>query len=459
MKTLQLSFFGVWDIISLTLVFIFTAHLLEIGNSLPQWLIISVYTGLIGIWVIIAHTKNLYVILKEELHLKSRILKYLESYFILTGVLSIIFLFFSLPSEFKNLILFISLGFPLTALIVNSLVYRVSNNLVQIKLKNSKTLIAGHSKEAERIASMLRNSNTYKININGFVNCGIEMHQKSSGYVTDIEGLSDYINHHIINEIIVSLPLECKKEIQKIREICDYEGIRFKYAMNYEELFGEQCSSVQFGSFQLVNVRHIPLDNALHSIAKDIFDIIFSGLALFFLLPVMVIVGLLIKIESPGSVFYCPIRIGKNGQPFKLYKFRSMHENDPTNAGEKSTEKDDPRISRIGKFIRKYSIDEIPQFINVLKGEMSVVGPRPHRVYLNNKMRNQSKKYMIRHYYKPGITGWAQVNGWRGPLDTSEQIVQRTEHDLFYLKNWSIGLDIKIIWMTVFGKKTHKSAF
>ena len=131
---------------------------------------------------------------------------------------------------------------------------------------------------------------------------------------------------------------------------------------------------------------------------------------------------------------------------------------DPTN-GTKSTVKNDPRITKIGKYLRKYDLDELPQFLNVLKGDMSVVGPRPHRVNLQHDFRKIVNDYMIRHYVKPGITGWAQVNGWRGPTETSEQKKERVRHDLWYIENWSFILDIKIIFLTVFGKKTRKNAF
>src|SRR5690606_16648090 len=153
------------------------------------------------------------------------------------------------------------------------------------------------------------------------------------------------------------------------------------------------------------------------------------------------------------------IRVGKGGKPFKLYKFSTMKESDPVNGGTKSTEKDDPRITKLGRLLRKYSLDELPQFLNVFLGNMSVVGPRPHRSYLNEQFKKTQGNYMIRHYYKPGITGWAQVNGWRGPTTTDEQKYQRTVHDLWYLENWSFKMDLKIIYLTIFGDKVRKSAF
>jgi putative colanic acid biosynthesis UDP-glucose lipid carrier transferase len=164
-------------------------------------------------------------------------------------------------------------------------------------------------------------------------------------------------------------------------------------------------------------------------------------------------------VESRGPVFYCPIRIGKGGRPFKLFKFRSMMQNDDTSTGVQSTQENDPRITRVGKLLRKYSIDELPQFINVLLGTMSVVGPRPHRRYLNRQLQQDVYHYMLRHYVKPGITGWAQINGWRGPTDTEEQKRQRTLHDLWYVENWSFWLDIKIVYLTIFSSKVRKNAF
>lgn len=459
MKAYNLSYTGFWDLLSLTVVYFLTTQWLGIYELLSSWAIFLIYSGLIGTWIAIASARNLYLFLEEELETKVRVKKYLESYFILAGVLGIAFLFISFSTELRKFMIFFLIGFPVTAVFINSLVFRFSTDIVQAKLRNSKTLIAGTKEHAEKLASLMGGKNNYRFKIKGLVNCNSVDVSRNENFVTSLDNLSDYVANNSVDEIIVTLPLDKKDEIEQIRNVCDYEGIRFKYALNFEGIFGEKCRSYQVGNIQIVNVRYIPLDSFGLSAAKDVFDIIFSGLALLFLFPVFVVVGILIKIESPGPVFYCPIRIGKNGEPFKLYKFRSMSNNDSAYSGVKSTAKNDPRITKVGKFIRKYSIDELPQFINVLKGEMSVVGPRPHRIYLNNLMRNDTEKYMIRHYYKPGITGWAQVNGWRGPLDTPEQKRQRTSHDIWYLKNWTFWLDIKIIWLTIFGKKTHKSAF
>jgi len=206
-------------------------------------------------------------------------------------------------------------------------------------------------------------------------------------------------------------------------------------------------------------VRQLPVDGKISSIAKEGFDKIFSGLMIIFLFPLFCVLAIMIKLDSPGPVFYCPMRIGRSGKPFKCYKFRTMHENDTAAGGTLSTTKNDPRITRLGRFLLKYSLDELPQFINVFLGNMSVVGPRPHRRFLNIQLQESEYKYMVRHYVKPGITGWAQVNGWRGPTDTQEQKRQRTLHDLWYIENWTMWLDLKILFLTIFSKKVHSGAF
>jgi putative colanic acid biosynthesis UDP-glucose lipid carrier transferase len=170
-------------------------------------------------------------------------------------------------------------------------------------------------------------------------------------------------------------------------------------------------------------------------------------------------IAIAIKLDSKGPVFYRPVRIGKRGAQILIYKFRSMRHNTSPVDKTRSTALNDDRITRVGKFIRKYSLDELPQFINVFVGDMSVVGPRPHRVDLDKRFQQIAPSYMVRQYIKPGITGWAQVNGWRGPTETKYQYIARTLHDLWYIEHWNFALDIYIIFLTLFGMNTRKNAF
>jgi putative colanic acid biosynthesis UDP-glucose lipid carrier transferase len=213
------------------------------------------------------------------------------------------------------------------------------------------------------------------------------------------------------------------------------------------------------GAIPLLDVRNVPLHNYSNRFWKRAFDLVFTSIALILLLPIFIIVAILIKLDSPGPIFYTPVRLGVNGKPFKLYKFRSMSESDDALAGTKSTVLNDKRVTRLGKFLRKSNLDELPQLYNVLMNEMSIVGPRPHRVHLNRDLQKKMSTYMVRHFVKPGITGWAQVNGWRGPTENRLQYMGRTLHDIWYIENWSFFIDIYIIFLTAFGKKSRKNAF
>ncbi len=205
----------------------------------------------------------------------------------------------------------------------------------------------------------------------------------------------------------------------------------------------------------MIHVRKIPLANSFNSFIKRVIDIIGSlGLILLFSIP-MLVVAIIIKTTSKGPLIFKQERVGLHNKPFKMYKFRSMEVQDSSKEKQAWTVQNDPRVTPIGKFIRKTSLDELPQFFNVLKGDMSLVGPRPERPFWVEKFKEEIPRYMIKHQVKPGITGWAQVNGYRG--DTS--IRMRIDCDLYYIENWSLGLDFKILFSTIFKGFVNKNAY
>lgn len=450
-----------WDVISLSIAFFTSLYFYRINDLNFQRMEIVFLVALIALWLIIGYSNKLYVDWTGSSFFKSRMSKYFKTYFILAGIIGIIYLVFSFPKDVRNLLMAILAGIPSLGIITNSLVIRLSAPIIERRSKMSTTLIAGSGQLANKVAGFLESNSYAKFAVQGFIDCSPETSIKSKNdrVVASLDSLKEYLKYNFADEIIIALPYSELDKIKSIMEIADYHGTRIRFVPDYQGIFGENFKTYQFGDLQLVNIRQLPLDNWFPNLLKNIFDIVFASTVLLFLSPIFIFIGLLIKLDSPGPVFYMPVRIGKSGKSFKVYKFRSMNSNDSAVGGTQSTVKDDPRITKIGKFLRKYSLDELPQFINVLTGEMSVVGPRPHRTFLNQVMQETEDKYMVRHYYKPGITGWAQVNGWRGPLDTEEQKKQRTSHDLVYLKKWTLWLDIKIIWLTVFGKKTHEETF
>ena len=201
-----------------------------------------------------------------------------------------------------------------------------------------------------------------------------------------------------------------------------------------------------------------PLSGGVHGIAKDLFDRLFALTALVLLAPLFIVLAILIKLSSPGPVFFKQPRLGLNGKPFNVYKFRSMKPHVEHGTVTQATQ-DDPRITKIGRFIRRTSLDELPQFINVLRGEMSVVGPRPHALQHNEMYKDKLEMYMLRHRVKPGITGWAQIHGYRGETDTVDKMAKRVEFDLHYIQNWTLWMDIKIIVWTAFKGWTGSNAY
>lgn len=449
-----------WDVISLSLAFFISLYFYRINDTDFQRMEVAFLVGLIALWLVIGYSNKLYVDWTGGSFFKSRMTKYFKTYFILAGIIGIVYLLFTFPKDVRNLFIAVLAGIPSLGIITNSLVIRLYTPIVERRAKMSTTLIAGSGALAKKVATFMESNGYARLAVQGFIDCG-EGHSNSNNnrVVTKLDGLKEYLKYNYADEIIIALPYDQQDKIKSIIDVADFHGTRIRFVPDYQGIFGENFKTYQYGDMEVVNVRQLPLDNWLPNLLKNAFDVLFASLVLIFLSPVFFVLGLIIKLDSPGPVFYTPIRIGKGGKPFKVYKFRSMKDSDNPMNGVQSTQKDDPRITKIGKFIRKYSIDELPQFINVLTGEMSVVGPRPHRTFLNQMMQESEEKYMIRHYYKPGITGWAQVNGWRGPTDTEEQKQQRTAHDLWYLKNWTFWLDIKIVWKTIFGKKTHNSAF
>jgi exopolysaccharide biosynthesis polyprenyl glycosylphosphotransferase len=211
----------------------------------------------------------------------------------------------------------------------------------------------------------------------------------------------------------------------------------------------------QLGRIQILDLTSTPADLLYYALLKRAFDVVFSALVLTLTAPLFGLVALLIRWSSPGPIFFRQERIGLNGQTFEMYKFRTMKESAKTQSDTTWTIANDPRRTRLGEFLRHTSIDELPQFINVIKGDMSVVGPRPERPFFVDKFLKEIRRYNTRHSLKVGITGWAQVHGWRG--DTS--IEKRLEHDLYYLQNWSFGFDLRIVAMTLMSALTNKNAY
>lgn len=264
-----------------------------------------------------------------------------------------------------------------------------------------------------------------------------------------LEDFLQFILDNKIDEIYTSIGEMEDEDLEKLVEFADNNLKILKFLPDNKEIYSKKLDFTYYGYLPILSLRKIPMDEPFNTFVKRGFDILLSLFVIIFILSWLTpILGLLIKLESKGPVFFKQKRNGLDYEEFYCYKYRSMTPNPEANLYQVT--KGDERITKVGRIIRKTSMDELPQFINVLKGDMSVVGPRPHMVSHTHMYAARIDKFMVRHFIKPGITGLAQVSGYRGEVETEQDIINRVKYDIFYLENWSIFLDIKIVFQTIY---------
>ena len=270
-----------------------------------------------------------------------------------------------------------------------------------------------------------------------------------------IDHLESILSQKFVDIVIVGVSGSNLAELSSILQICEKSGVKTQIIPYYHKYIPAKPYMDDLDGLPVIDVRHVPLDNVFKNFFKRSFDIIFALVALTITSPVLLFAAMMTKLSSPGPIIYKQERVGLNRKNFNMYKFRSMRVQTTEEEKDKWTTQHDPRKTKWGAFMRRTSIDELPQFFNVLKGDMSVVGPRPERPYFVDQFKETIPRYMIKHQVRPGITGWAQVCGYRG--DTS--IKKRIEHDLYYIENWTFSFDLKIIILTIFKGFINKNAY
>ncbi len=265
----------------------------------------------------------------------------------------------------------------------------------------------------------------------------------------ELEACFNFIINEEIDEIYCSISELSNKQLNLVIDFADNNLKILKFLPDNKELYSKRLKYEYYDYIPILSLRNIPIEDSLNLVIKRSFDIIFSSFVIVFILSWLTpVIAILIKLESQGPVFFKQSRNGFNYEEFDCYKFRSMTPNKDAHLYQAT--KGDQRITKIGKFLRKTSLDELPQFYNVLFGDMSVVGPRPHMVSHTNLYAKRVDKFMVRHFVKPGITGLAQIKGFRGEIETDKDIINRVKYDIFYVENWSLLLDIKIVTQTFF---------
>jgi len=398
-------------------------------------------------WFLISISLELYKIIR--IHEVEKIIgKYISIVFL--HLLTLAFIIFILNFEnFSRIRIAVFYGLFLSLILIFHITFLILlKNTRKKGFNNRNIVLLGHLDSQEGLLNFFKSNISLGYNLVDF-SSNVELNDVKSKNVKVITELSDFLISASIHEVYICMHFDLMDRIKDIVNICEDRMIRIKVVPDFRFFTGSKHLELSFYNHTPVLMfRKESLQKARFRIIKRIFDLFFSLFALVFLVPIVFpIIALAIRMNSKGPIFYKQKRSGEDHVEFNCYKFRSMSVN---NSPDLQASKNDSRITSVGGFLRKTSLDELPQFLNVLIGNMSVVGPRPHPLYMSEQYTEIVNGYMIRHLAKPGITGWAQVSGYRGETRELLAMQNRIKHDVYYIENWSFLLDLRIIWKTVF---------
>jgi len=317
-----------------------------------------------------------------------------------------------------------------------------------------KILVVGTDRFARRVGTSLLHGEVLPCRVMGFVRLP-DQEVEVDGPVYELDQIPSFSNGNSINDVIIALPAARLNDVQKIAPLLEKLCVPTRVVIDLGEGVVLRDRLIDLGGFHMLDLRPSLAETGSYLFQKRIFDVGFSIVILFLTLPITLLIAVAIKLRSRGPVFFVQNRVGLNGRVFRMFKFRTMNGGSREEEDTRWTCEQDPRRTAVGTFLRRTNLDELPQFLNVLRGDMSIVGPRPERPYFVERFLEEIDRYNSRHMFKAGITGWAQVNGWRG--DSS--IAKRVEYDLYYLRNWSLTFDLQIITMTLLRMFTSKNAY
>ncbi|HEX8269286.1 MAG TPA: exopolysaccharide biosynthesis polyprenyl glycosylphosphotransferase [Flavobacterium sp.] len=401
----------------------------------------SFYAFVSAAWMIISSNTGFYEVYRytKVIEILGKILK---QYFILLIVNFAYIGYFSKYSDTSIVLQFVTYSLLIISIVKLSIYYFLRQLRVLFGGNFRRVVIVGNGKSVEQLVTFFNDNPDYGYKLE-------QVFDVVENKKAQIEACFSFVMDHKIDEIYCSLTDLANTDVNRFIDFTDNNLKILKFLPDNKEILSRNFMYDYYDYIPVISLRNIPLDKIANKLTKRAFDIVFSLVIILGILSWLTpILYVLIKMESKGPVFFMQKRNGLNYDEFYCYKFRSMRLNEIADLYQVS--KNDPRITKVGKFIRKTSIDELPQFFNVLLGEMSVVGPRPHMVSHTEMYARRIDKFMVRHFIKPGITGLAQTKGFRGEVETDKDIIYRVKYDIFYLENWSLLLDAKIIFLTIY---------
>ena len=377
----------------------------------------------------------------------------------LIGMISFIVVLFIInqPDFSRTMILiFFATNVFLETLVRNVIRYLL--RFIRKKGYNLKyVLLVGYSKSAEAYINRIRVNPQWGYVIRGILDDRVAAGTTYKGVkvLGRIGNLDVILPENKLDEIAITLSLDEYGKLERIVNLCEKSGVHTKFIPDYNRVIPSKPYMEDLDGLPIINIRHVPLTNTLNIIAKRAVDIVGSIMMIIVFSPIMLISAIAIKCTSKGPVIFKQERVGLHNKTFQMYKFRSMEIQKPQAEEKCWTVPNDPRVTKVGKILRRTSMDELPQLFNIIRGDMSIVGPRPERPQFVEKFKEEIPRYMVKHQVRPGLTGWAQVNGLRG--DTS--IMKRVEYYIYYIENWTMGFDFKIMFLTVFRGFVNKNAY
>ena len=446
------------DFVSLNAVFFAARYLMQDHLALGSLAYDYFWVNLNASWLVISWFSSLYAeSLLSSFEEFSRRTMHVYFYWL---VALLAYLFFSRQWELSRLFITVILLSHGIMLGFNRLIFLAARTYLRDRnLLTRKVIILGYNETARKLTAYLEESDNMT-EIVGYCEYAHNIRELTNYPVLAApDGVLEASLQHGVSDIYTTIAPEHNPVIYRIMKEAEQACIRFRFIPDFTFFITRSFHINYLRDMAVLTLRKEPLEDSTNRLKKRILDLVVSSLVILLVLSWLVpLLGLLIYLESPGPIFFKQLRSGRNNKAFWCLKFRSMKINNEADA--KQASKGDSRITRIGRFIRKTSLDEFPQFINVFRGEMSLVGPRPHMLKHTDDYSKQLGDFMVRHFIKPGITGWAQVNGYRGETKTLEQMEGRVKYDLWYLENWSLWLDLKILFLTAFNiLRGEKNAF
>jgi Undecaprenyl-phosphate glucose phosphotransferase len=373
-------------------------------------------------------------------------------------LLTMMYLFWVSEVDFSRFVI----GFFYGLNIILELIFR---NILRFALRRARSkglnlkhiLLVGYSRASEEYIDRIKQNPQWGYLVRGILDDEVERGTEYKGIkvIGRIDNLMVILPENRLDEIAITLGLDKYSKLEHIVALCEKSGVHTKFIPDYNNIIPTKPYTEDLLGLPVINIRHVPLTDAFNMWIKRMTDIIGTIIAIILSSPIMLLACLIIKLTSKGPLIFTQERVGLHNKPFKMYKFRSMEVQSTDKEKSAWTIKGDPRVTSFGKFMRRTSIDELPQLFNILKGDMSLVGPRPERPFFVEKFREEIPRYMVKHQVRPGLTGWAQVNGYRG----NTSIRKRIEHDLYYIENWTLGFDLKILASTFVKGFINKNAY